>query len=175
MTHQLLVFSTLILIPFTSGAEEPTQNKAVKPSPNPVYVKIIMPKAWNDLNKDRPVIESWIAEELVKRGQAKCTAMTGWVSLDLSPFDGTRVWDGVLGKQSYCPVGADIRDRSKGRIKLHLGGWSPGGAFVNVSLKDEPGSRMITAVEEFKMEHGTPYVAVFVGPPSEELAAPTDE
>jgi hypothetical protein len=140
-----------------------------------VYVKIIMPTDSADRDQDRPVVESWIAEDLTKLGQAKFTAVTGWVPLDLSPFEATHVWDGEkLGDILYCPVGADIPDRAKSRIKVLLIGWSPGGADVTVSLKDEPGSRVIAAVEELKTEQGMPYVAVLIGPPPEKPAAPTD-
>jgi hypothetical protein len=45
---------------------------------------------------------------------------------------------------------------------------------VTVSLRDEPGSRVIAAVEELKTEQGMSYVAVFIGPPPEKPAAPTD-
>jgi hypothetical protein len=177
MTRQFLVLivSTLILVPCAMKAEEPTPKKAAPPKFNPVYVKIIMPTDPADRDEDRPVVESWIAEDLKKRGQAKFTAVTGWVPLDLSPFEATHVWDGAkLGDRLYCPVGADIPDRAKGRIKVFLNGWNPGGADVTVSLKDEPGSRAIAAVEKLKTEQGMPYVAVLIGPPSEKPAAPTD-
>ena len=177
MTRQLLalIVSTLILVPYAAKAEEPTPKKAAKTKFNQVYAKIIMPSARADRDKDRPVVESWIAEDLKKRGQAKFTAVTGWVPLDLSPFEATDVWDGKLDDmQCNCPVGADIPDRTEGRIKVFVSGWSPGGALVTVLLKDEPGSRVIATVEELKTEQGMPYVAVFIGPPPENPAAPTD-
>ena len=177
MTRQLLVLivSMLILVPYAAKAEEPTPKKAAQPEFNQVYVKIIMPTDPVDRDKDRPVVESWIAEDLKKLGQARFTAVTGWVPLDLSPFEATHVWDGgKLGDILYCPVGADIPDRAKGRIKVHFSGWSPGGAFVTVSLRDEPGSRVIAAVEVLKTEQEMPYVAVIIGPPPERPAAPTD-
>lgn len=177
MTRQLLVLivSTLILVPYAMKAEEPTPKKAAPPESNQVYVKIIMPTDPADRDQDRPVVESWIAEDLKKLGQAKFTAVTGWVPLDLSPFEATRVWGGgKLGDILCCPVGADIPDRAKGRIKVLLIGWSPGGADVTVSLKDEPGSRVIAAVEKLKTDQGMPYVAVLICPPPEKPAAPTD-
>jgi hypothetical protein len=175
MTRQLLVLivSTLILFPYAAKAKEPTPERAAQPEFNQVYVKIIMPTDPADRDKNRPVVESWIAEDLKKLGQAKFTAVTGWVPLDLSPFEATSVWDGV-GDKPYCPVGADIRERAEGRIKVLLSGWHPGGAFVTASLTDEPGSRAIAAVEQLKMEQGMPYVAVLIGPPAEKPAAPTD-
>ena len=106
MTRQLLalIVRTLTLVPYAVKAEEPTPKKAAQQKSNQVYVKIIMPTAPADRDKDRPVVESWIAEDLKKRGQAKFTAVTGWVPLNLSPFEATDVWDGVLGDRSHCPV-----------------------------------------------------------------------
>jgi len=150
----------------------PTAEQAAHPKFNQVYVKIIMPIALADDNQSCPVVESWIAEDFKKRGQAKFTAVTKWVAMDLSPFGATDVWDGV-GDRSYCPVGADIPERSEGRIKVLLSGWHPGGALVTVPLTDEPGSRAIAAVDQAKTEQGMPYVAVLIGPPAE-APAPTD-
>jgi len=180
MTRQLLVLivSTLILIPYAMKAEEPTPKKAAQPKFNQVYAKIIMPTDPADRDKDRPVVESWIAEDLKKLGQARFTAVTGWVPLDLSPFEATNVWDGKLGDKSHCPVCADIPDRAEGRIKVLLKGWHPGGAYVTVSLTDEPGSREIAAGEHLdsETEQRRPFahVAVLIGPPPEKPAAPTD-
>ena len=176
MTRQLLalIVSTLTLVPYAVKAQEPTPEEAAQPESNPVYVKIIMPTDPADRDKDRPVVESWIAEDLKKLGQARFTAVTGWVPLDPSPFAARDVWDGVLGDIPYCPVEADVPERAGGRIKLLLRGWHPGGAFLTVSLTDEPGSREIAAVEGFKTEQGMPYVAVLIGPPPEKPAAPTD-
>jgi hypothetical protein len=169
----ILIASTLTLVPYAVRAEEPAPKKAAQPKANQVYVKIIMPTDAADGDKDRPVVESWIAEGLKKRGQARFTAATGWVPLDLSPFGGSDVWDGgKLGNTLYCPVGADIPERAGGHIKVLLRGWHPGGAEVTVSLTDEPGSRAIAAVEEFKTEQGLPYVAVLIGLPAENPAAP---
>lgn len=168
MTRQLLVLigSTLILVACAVKAEEPTPEKAAKPKSNPVYVKLIMPTAPVDGDQDRPVVESWIAEDLKKRGQATFTAVTGWVPVDPSPFEATDVWrGGKLRNVLHCPVGADIPERARGRIKVHLVGWTPGGAFATVSLADEPGSRAIAAVEYYESEQGMAYVAVFIGPP----------
>ncbi len=176
MTRQpfVLLVSIFILIPSVLNAMEPTPKNDDQPRLNHIYVKVIMPAAPADRDQDRLIVESWIAADLKKRGQATFTAVTGWVPLDLTPLAATGVWNGVLGKHSYCPVGADIPDRANGRIKVHLIGWSPGGTGVTVSLKDEPGSRVIAAVEEIKTEQGVPYVAVFISPPPEKPAASTD-
>lgn len=155
-------------------SKKPTPKKAAQPRHNQVYVKAIMPADPVDGDKDRPVVESWIAEELKKRGQATFSAVTGWVPLDLGFLEATDVWDGVLGDQSFCRVGADI-ERGKGPIiTIHLSGWSPGGAFLDIQLKDEPGNRAIVAVKDMKSEKGMPYVAVLIGPPAEKPAGPTD-
>ena len=49
---------------------------------------------------------------------------------------------------------------------------------MTASLTDEPGSRAIAAVEQYKDQcktlKGMPYVAVLIGPPPEKPAAPTD-
>jgi hypothetical protein len=171
----VVVLSTLTLVSYAVKAQNPAPKEAAEPLFNQVYLKIIMPIDSVDREKDPPVVESWIAEEVKKLGQAKFTAVTGWVPLDLSPFEATHVWDGgKLGDLLYCPVGADISDRAEGRIKILLKGWHPGGAEVAVSPMDEPGSRGIAAVEELKSEQGMPYVAVFIGPPPDKLAAPKD-
>ena len=111
-------------------------------------------------------MESWIAEQLKKRGQAKFTAVTAWVPLVEKRFESTDVWDGRLDAKTWgCRVGGDIVERADGRIKVLLDGWSPDYAKVTVSLKDEPGSREIAAVERIKTEQGMPYVAVLIGLP----------
>lgn len=175
MTRQILVLTVgmLILVSYAMKAEEPTPKDTSHTQFNQVYVKIIMPTAPADREQNHPLVESWIAEDLKKLGQAKFTAVTGWVPLDLSPFDATDVWDGALGKQSYCPVGADIPYRAEGRISVHLSGWNPGGAYATVSLADEPGSREIAAVEQAGKEQGLSYVAVLISPPLEK-PVPTD-
>lgn len=167
----IAVFSTLTLVPYAVKGLEPASKETAQPPSNPVYVKIILPIDPADRDQDRPVVESWIAEDLKKLGQAKFTAVTGWVPLDLSPFTGTSVWSGNLGKRSYCPVGAQIPERGEGRIQVLLRGWHPGGAEVTASLTDEPGSRAIAAVKGMKTEQGLPYVAVLIGPPPEKPAA----
>jgi len=175
MTRQLLalIVSTLTLVPYSVKAQKPTPKKAAQPKSNQVYVKIILPTDSATCDKDRPVVESWIAEDLKKRGQAKFTAATGWVPLDLSPLTATTVWGGkkLDNKQCNCPVFANIPDRAKGRIKVLIEGWGPDPAGVTVSLADEPGSREIAAVERAKTEQGLPYVAVLIGPPPEKTAA----
>jgi hypothetical protein len=176
VTRQLLalIISTLTLVPSAVKAQEPAPKKAAQPKFNQVYVKIILPGDLATRDKDRPIIESWIAEQLKQPGQSKSTAATGWVLLDASPKSAIIVWDAKLdGKRWGCPVGGWIAERADGRIKVVLLGWDAGGSRVTISLKDEPGSREIAAVEETKREEGVPYVAVLIGPPPENPAAPT--
>ena len=153
----VLLVSMLILIPCELSAVEPTPKRAAQPRLNQVYVKVIMPADPADRDVDLPDVEAWIAEDLNKLGQTKFTAVTGWVPLNLAPLETTDVWNGELGKHSYCPVSADIERAKAPILKIHLSGWSPGGAFSHVSLKDEPGSRVIAAVKDLKSERGMPY------------------
>lgn len=175
----MAVASALAVVPYAVKAQKPTPKKSALPKANQVYVKIILPADPANRDKDRPVVESWIAEDLKKRGQSKFTAVTGWVPLvvtgDKFEFP-TRVWSGGLdGKAWACPVHGQIAERADGRIKLLLDGWAPvPGHGVTVSLTDEPGSRAIAAVERYKTEQGLPHVAALIGPPPEKPAAPTD-
>ena len=179
MTRLLLasitVVSALALVPYAVKAQKWTPTKGALPKSNQVYVKIILPTDPATHDKDRPVVESWIAEHLKKRGQSKFTAATEWVPLAGKWDESTPVWDGRLDdKRCYCPVGGDIAERADGRMKVLLGGWAPFPAGVTVSLKDEPGSREIAAVVQAKTEQGLPYVAILIGPPPEKTSAPTD-
>ena len=170
----IAVVSALAVVPDAVKAQKATPKKGALPKSNQVYVKIILPTDPATRAKDRPVVESWIAEQLKKRGQSKFTAVTGWVPLAGKWDEATSVWDGRLdNKQCNCPVFGDIPERAAGRIKVLLEGWAPFGARVTVSLADEPGNRAIAAVEQAKTEQGLPYVAVLIGPP-EKPAATTD-
>jgi hypothetical protein len=169
----IAVVSALAMISHAVKAQE-TPKKGALPKPNQVYVKIIWPTDPADPatpDKDRPVVESWIAEPLKKRGQSKFTAATAWVPLadkgEKSTHVSTLNWWG-------CPVSGQITERADGRIKVRLYGWHPGGAEVIVSLTDEPGSREMAEVEEVQTQQGLPYVAVLIGPPPEKPAAPID-
>jgi hypothetical protein len=158
---------------FSVIAQEPTPEKKIAvPKSNQVYVKIILPEDPDTRGKDQIVVESWIAEHLKNNGQTKFIAVTGWVPVvakaEKKEF-ATRVWDAVLEEKGWgCPVSGEVSERADGRIKVHLYGWSPRYAEINVSLMDEPGSREIAPVKRIKKEHGHPYVAVLVGPPPED-------
>ena len=69
----------LAVVPYAVKAQKPTPEKGALPKSNQVYVKIILPIDPAARDKDRPVVESWIAEQLKKRGQSKFTAATAWV------------------------------------------------------------------------------------------------
>ena len=171
----IAILSALAVVPCAVEAQKGTPKKGGLPKSNQVYVKILLPTVLPAGDKDRPVVESWIADQLKKRGQSKFTAATGWVPLAGKWDESTPVWDGRLdGKTCNCPVAGDIPERADGRIKLLLRGWAPALAQVTVSLTDEPGSRELAAVDEAETEQGPPYVAVLIGPPAETAAAPTD-
>jgi hypothetical protein len=140
-----------------------------------VYVKIILPIDPAARDKDHPVVESWIAVQFKKRGQSKFTAATEWVPLVDERFESTWVWDGNLdGKSLGCPVHGAVNERADGRVKVCVDGWAPVPGFgVTVSLRDEPGSREIVAVEKLKYDSGSPCVVVLIGPPAEKPGAPT--
>jgi hypothetical protein len=171
----IAVVGALAVVPCAVKAQKPTPKKGPLPTSNQVYVKIILPTDPATRDKDRPVVESWIAEQLRKRGQSKFTAATGWVPLAGKWDESTPVWDGRLDdRQCNCPVSGEIPERADGRIKVLLDGWAPIPAGVTVSLNDEPGSRKIAAVGRARTEQGLPYVAVLIGPPPEKPAPPTD-
>ncbi len=171
----IAVGSALAVVPDNVKAQKPTPKKGALSKSNQVYVKIILPTDPATRDKGRPVVEAWITEQLKKRGQPKYTAATAWVPLARKWDESTPVWDGRLdNKQCNCPVFGDIPERADGRIKVLLNGWGPCLVEVTVSLRDEPGSRAIAAVDQARTEQGLPYVAVLIGPPPEKPAAPTD-
>ena len=85
MTRLLLtsiaVISALVVLPYALNAQQATPKKGAPLKLNQVYVKIILPTDPANRDKDRPVVETWIAEQLKKRGQSKFTAATAWVRL----------------------------------------------------------------------------------------------
>ena len=170
----MAVVSALALVPFAVKAQKAAPNKGALPKSNQVYVKIIVPTDPATGDKDRPVVESWIAEQLQKRGQSKFTAATAWVPLTVKGEESKILWNGWLDDEQWGTVAGKMAERADGRIKLVLGGFGPCRGKVTVSLADEPGNREIAAVEEAMTKQGPPYVAVLIGPPPEQPAAPTD-
>ena len=171
----IAIVSALAVVPYAVEAQKETPKKGELPKSNQVYVKLIVPDAATR-DKDRPVVESWIAEQLKKRGESKFTAGTAWVRLAAvkGKFP-TPVWNVTLDGKGWCPVYGEISERADGRIKVFVDGWLPGYSGVIVSLKDEPGSREIAAVERAKTQQGMPYVAILIGPPPEITEASTDD
>lgn len=169
---RLFMASITIAVALTVGsyavnAQTPSANKGTLPDYNQVYVKLILPTGPVKGKTNRPVVESWIAEQLKKRGQSNFTAATEWVPLDATGEEPTAVWDGRLDNEDWgWPVGGGVAKRADGRVEVFLDGWAPVYAGVTISLTDEPGSREIRAVERAKKDQGMPYVAVLIGPPA---------
>jgi hypothetical protein len=69
----------LAVVPYAVDGQKSTPKKDALPKSNQVYVKIILPIDPATRGKDQPVVESWIAEQIKKRGQSKFTAATAWV------------------------------------------------------------------------------------------------
>ena len=165
----IAVVSALAVVPYGVKAQKPSPEKGALPKSNQVYVKIIWPTDPATRDKDRPIVESWIAEQLKKRGQSKFTAATAWMPVLAHKRE---IWDGTLDHKGWeCAVDGQFVERADGRIKVRL--YGP--FIMIVSLTDEPGSREIAAAKHPKTEQGLPYVAVLIGPPPEKPAAPTDD
>jgi len=77
----IAVVSTLVVVAYAQESQKPSPQNGALPKSNQVYVKIIWPTEPANRGKDRPIVESWIAEQLKKRGQTKFTAVTAWVPL----------------------------------------------------------------------------------------------
>jgi hypothetical protein len=169
-----VALGALALNPYAAKAQKP--KKDALPKSNQVYVKVILPTDPATRDMDRVGVESWIAEQIEKRGKSKFTAATAWVPLFEKNEEATRLWNGTLNdKQWACPVAGYIVERADGRIKVRLDGWVPVPYGLTVSLTDEPGSREIAAVGRIKTEQGMPYVVILIGPPPEKAAGPADQ
>jgi len=164
MTRLLLAFTvwSYVITPIALSAGGPENRTPALPAPAnapPVYVKIIMPvdPAAPAIEKDRPVIESWISKSIENRHKANFRAVTAWVPLvEEEPDEGMILW---YGAGSVCPVSEDITERKDGWIKISFQGWTPFGSQTTVTLKDEPGSREVVAVTQAERKHGVPHVA----------------
>ena len=97
----IAVVSALAVVPYGVDAQKPTPKKGALPKSNQVYVKIILPTDPATRDKDRPVVESWIAEQFKKRGQSKFTAATAWVPLADKGEKSTSVWDATLDGKGW--------------------------------------------------------------------------
>lgn len=162
-------FVALTGLPAASPANDAGESSA----PNAIYAKVILPMKEPDSGKN-PVVESWIAEKLRKRGQTELRAVTPWIRLAEKGEKNAPVWDAVVdGKGWGCPVGGRVKERTgDGKVKVSLPGWAPVALKVKgTTLPAEVGSRGIAEVED-----GKAYVALFVGlpaPPASEDASPS--
>ena len=164
VTASITIVIALTVVSYAVNAQAPSANEGTPTNCNQVYVKIIWPADSVKDKTNRPVVESWIAEQLKKQGQSKFTAATDWVPLGACGF-GSYVWDGSLDdKRWVCSVNGIIKKRSDGRVEVVLDGWGPASFAVSVSLTDEPGSREVGAVERIKTDQGMPYEAVLISP-----------
>jgi hypothetical protein len=153
-----------------SDSREPTGIKSQRPTPDnkaanqrsSVYAKIVLPMKLPGKGP-HPVVESWIAMNLRKRGISEFGAVTHWVRLAGKGEQTTFVWNATVdGKGWGCPVDGKVVERTAdGRVKVELSGWSPVGVEIKGrTLPDEIGGRSIAVVDS-----GVAYVALFVGPP----------
>ena len=131
-----------------------------------VSAKIILPVE-SPREGSHPIVESWIAKKLLKRGKADVRAVTHWVRLAEKGEKITRVWDATVdGKVWGCPVGSVVERTRDGKIKVDLLGWSPGGPEIKgQTLVAEIGRRKIAVVDTGEGDDsGIAYIALFMGP-----------
>lgn len=178
----LLVLYTLTTFASELPAQNPTPASISRQRFNQVFVKVIMPVTSRTPKQDGPVVESWVAEQLKQLGESEYFAVTNWVPICDGLLEDdivdNRVWDGSLGKASFCPVGGDIPERNNGRVLVSVGGWSPGAGYeARVTLADEPGTRTVEPVlyhspsgekRQVQGEKPMAYVAILIGPPPRE-------
>ncbi len=127
-----------------------------------VYAKIVLPMK-TPADGKQPLVESWIARKLRKRGKTEYRAVTHWVRLAEIGEEAADVWSAsVDGKHWGCPVDGRVVERTEdGKVKVRLDGWAPFPTRVKgTTLPAETGSRRIAVVAD-----GRAYVALFVGPP----------
>ncbi len=144
-------------------AEQESPTESAKPKRTfAVYAKIILPKKTPAEGK-HPVVESWIAKKLKKKGKTELRAVTDWIRL---PGEGERarqVWSATYdGKRWGCPVVGSChlgKGKKAGKLVADMGGWTP--VFPEIkgaTLNAEVGDRRIAVVED-----GIAYVALYVG------------
>ena len=182
----LLVLHTLTPFVAELPAQDATPESISRRELNQVFVKIIMPVTVRTPKQDGPVVEAWVAEQLKQLGESEYFAVTNWVPvcdglLSDDEVD-NRVWDGSLGKASFCRVGGDLPERKDGRVLVSVGGWSPRAGYeARVTLADEPGTRAVEPVlyhspsgekRQVQGEKPMAYVAILIGPPPAGKAEP---
>ena len=177
----LVALCTLTSFVTELSAQEPTPQSIARRPFNQVFVKVIMPVTASTPKQDGPVVEAWVAEQLKQLGESEVFAVTKWVPvcdglLSDDKVD-NRVWDGSLGKASFCPVGGDLPERKDGRVLVSVVGWSPGAVEARAWLADEPGARTVEPARghsasgvkrQVQGEKPIAYVAILIGPPPQE-------
>ena len=166
---RIVTSSTLLLLlaaaPLAAQDEDRSGGGLRASETNAVYAKVILAvKALDD--GDQPLLESWIAKELRKRGATDLRAVTDWVRLT-DGGDSTSVWEAKLdGELSGCPVDGQVGERTAdGKVQVTLSGWSPFGANIRGNtLPDEIGSRGIAIVDPGRADEVESYVALMIAP-----------
>jgi len=174
----LLALYTFMTFASELSAQTPTPASIARQRFNQVFVKVIMPVTARTPKQDGPVVESWVAEQLKELGESEYFAVTNWVPICDGLLEDDEVdncvWDGSLGKASFCPVGGDLPERKDGRVLVLVGGWTPSGGEARVTLADEPGTRAVEPALHYSAhgkrkaipgEKPLAYVAVLIGPP----------
>lgn len=157
-----------IRLPVKFKAEKNEAANSEKPSqPTYVYAKIILPMK-DPGNAKHPVVESWIAKKLRKRGETELRAVTDWVCLAEGVENSASVWNATVdGKGWGCPVSGRVAERTDdGKLKVELTGWAPFAPKINGdTLLAEAGSRGIATVDTGAGDQdGRAFVALVVGP-----------
>lgn len=132
-----------------------------------IYAKIVLPMKPVSAGTG-PVVESWIAKKLRKRGNAELRAVTEWIRLPEKGERFVHVWDAnVDGSIWGCPVaGRIVKRTADGTVTVRLAGWSPVALETEEwTMPAEMGSRRIIVVETGAAAgSGRAYVALFAGP-----------
>jgi hypothetical protein len=103
----IAVVSALAVVPCTGEAQKSTPKKGDLPESNQVYVKLILPNDPATRDKDRPVVESWIAARV--NG-----AVTGCGVGFIKGFpQATKVWSQALSERPTRLARACREDRSR--------------------------------------------------------------
>lgn len=163
-----------VLVLFGIAAQVSLANDHPSSEKGSVYAKIILP-AKPLREGSHPMVESWIAKKLLKRGKSDVRAVTHWVRLAEKGEEATSVWNAVVDGTGWgCPVVGRVVERTKnGKVKVELLGWSPGGAEIKgQTLAAEVGRRKIAVVDTGQGDDsGIAYIALFVGPALSNMAS----
>ena len=155
------------LILFVSTAQLSLANDQPLSRRTTVYAKIILPVK-TPRGGSHPIVESWIAGKLLKRGKSELRAVTHWVRLAEKDEKAIDVWSATLdGKYWGCPVNGRVAERTRdGKITVDLSGWSPAQPEIRgQTLTAEIGRRKIATVDTGEGDDsGIAYIALFVGP-----------